>query len=189
MERNVFQIIGRLFRILAGARNATTKNLPVPFKGWTGVGFFNDRSVVMGETPSANANCTARGLAKIAAMLSGGGSWQGREYLSAEAWDALHADPLFAEMSIMPTVFSQGGVNEFIDVGEKGSVLGRALNSGREGFFGWMGLGGSIFQWHPSHDIGFGYVPTSLNVLDILNERGKEYQREVLRCVDQLSAK
>ena len=46
-----------------------------------------------------------------------------------------------------------------------------------------MGLGGSIFQWHPEHEIGFGYVPTSLHVLDFLNERGKAYQAEVLRCV------
>jgi hypothetical protein len=94
-------------------------------------------------------------------------------------------------MSIMPSVFSQGGVNEFVDEtskGQKESVLGRALNDGRQGFFGWMGLGGSIFQWHPRHDIGFGYVPTSLNMLDILNERGKEYQREVVRCVENLSS-
>jgi len=49
-----------------------------------------------------------------------------------------------------------------------------------------MGLGGSIFQWHPHYKIGFGYVPTSLNVLDLVNERGKAYQTEVLRCVEKL---
>jgi len=59
----------------------------------------------------------------------------------------------------------------------------RALNQGREGFFGWMGLGGSIFQWHPERRIGFAYVPTSLNLLDIVNERGKGYQAEVLRLL------
>jgi len=36
------------------------------------------------------------------------------------------------------------------------------------------------------HQIGFGFVPTSLHVLDILNERGKVYQAEVLRCVEKL---
>jgi hypothetical protein len=49
-----------------------------------------------------------------------------------------------------------------------------------------MGLGGSLFQWHPEHDIGFAFVPTSLHMLDLLNERGKEYQAEVLRCVEAL---
>jgi hypothetical protein len=64
----------------------------------------------------------------------------------------------------------------------------RDFNEGREGFFGWMGLGGSLFQWHPEHQIGFGYVPTSLNVLDLYNERGKTYQAEVLKCVKALNA-
>jgi hypothetical protein len=50
-----------------------------------------------------------------------------------------------------------------------------------------MGLGGSIFQWHPHHEISFGYVPTSLNVLDVFNERGKTDQAEVLSCVGKLS--
>jgi hypothetical protein len=49
-----------------------------------------------------------------------------------------------------------------------------------------MGLGGSIFQWHPQYNIGFGYVPTSLNVLDIVNERGKAYQAEILRCIEKI---
>ena len=49
-----------------------------------------------------------------------------------------------------------------------------------------MGFGGSIFQWHPELEIGFGYVPTSLYVIDLMNERGKGYQREVVRCVQQL---
>jgi len=38
-------------------------------------------------------------------------------------------------------------------------------------------------QWHPELDIGFAFVPTSLHVLDLFNERGKVYQAEVLKCV------
>ena len=49
----------------------------------------------------------------------------------------------------------------------------------------WMGFGGSIFQWNREREIGFGYVPTSLHAIDLFNERGKEYQREVLRCVEK----
>ena len=59
----------------------------------------------------------------------------------------------------------------------------RRLNEGREGFYGWMGAGGSIFQWHPELKIGFGYVPTSMNFFDFLNERGKAYQAEILKCL------
>jgi CubicO group peptidase (beta-lactamase class C family) len=100
----------------------------------------------------------------------------------------MHAEALHADMGLMDTHFTQGGVNEFQMIGSDGRHLDRAFNAGREGFFGWMGLGGSIFQWHPRHDIGFAYVPTSLNILDFLNERGKAYQAEVLRCVERLGA-
>ena len=90
-------------------------------------------------------------------------------------------------MMIMPTSFSQGGVNAFVPTGRGQRPTSSApLNDGREGFYGWMGFGGSIFQWHREHEIGFGYVPTSLHALDLFNERGKEYQREVLRCVEKL---
>jgi hypothetical protein len=44
-----------------------------------------------------------------------------------------------------------------------------------------MGLGGSIFQWHPEKKIGFAFVPTSLHALDIVNERGNIYQQAMLQ--------
>jgi hypothetical protein len=50
-----------------------------------------------------------------------------------------------------------------------------------------MGLGGSIFQWHPELDIGFAFVPTMLHVVDLFNERGMRYQVAVLQCVEQSS--
>jgi hypothetical protein len=107
--------------------------------------------------------------------------------VSEAGWQAMHDDPVEADMGFAPTNFTQGGVNLFKEAGPRSNALERALNVGREGFYGWMGLGGSIFQWHPRHQIGFGFVPTSLHVLDILNERGKTYQAEVLRCVERLS--
>jgi CubicO group peptidase (beta-lactamase class C family) len=152
-----------------------------------GLGFFNEPAFAMGETPSANANCSARGLAKIAAMMSAGGKFAGTEYLSEQAWKAMHDHAVEADMGgIMPTRFTQGGVNLFTECGQHSSKLEREFNDGREGYYGWMGLGGSIFQWHPGSDIGFAFVPTSLHVLDFLNERGKVYQAEVLSCIERI---
>jgi CubicO group peptidase (beta-lactamase class C family) len=183
VKNSFLQLIGRLLRILAAMRNVTTRGAPPIFEGMKNIGFFNTPAVAMGETPSAAANCSARGLAKIAAMMAAGGTWDDREYLSHEAWDALHAHPVEANMIGAPSTFTQGGVNQFLKVGPKSSGLERAFNDGREGFYGWMGLGGSIFQWHPENLIGFAFVPTSLHVIDLFNERGKAYQAEVLRCV------
>lgn len=182
------QLFGRLLRILWSMRQATTRGAPPPYTGMKDIGFFNEPAVAMGETPSAGANCSARGLAKIAAMMSARGRWEDREYLSRAAWDALHDRPVAADMGFAPTDFTQGGVNRFTEAAARGSRLERAFNAGREGFYGWMGLGGSIFQWHPEHEIGFAFVPTALHVVDILNERGKVYQAEVLRCVRRLES-
>ena len=140
----------------------------------------------MGETPSAGAKCTARGLAKIGAMMSAGGSFEGTEYLSTQGWQALHDEPSKKDMGFSITTFTQGGVAQFVDTSAASTKVERAFNVGREGFYGWMGLGGSIFQWNCQHQIGFGYVPTSLNILDLFNERGKTYQAEVLNCVQKL---
>jgi CubicO group peptidase (beta-lactamase class C family) len=186
MELNIFQIIAKVFRLIPGLRNATIRNAPPPFKGMKKIAFFSEPAIARGETPSANTNSTARGLAKIAAMMAAGGTWSGREYLSGDAWKALHDAPLDGDMGVMRTCFTQGGVALFRAGDSVTTPLEKGLNAGREGFYGWMGLGGSLFQWHPQNDIGFGYVPTSLNVLDLVNERGKGYQAEVLRCVERM---
>lgn len=186
MEHNIFQILGRIIRLLPMLRNQTTAGAPTPLKGMSRLTFFNDATFRMGETPSANAHCSARGLAKLAAMMAAGGKWAGTEYLSESAWKSMHDRPVTVAMGLSNTTFTQGGVANFSKPSEPSTQFERAFNTGREGFYGWMGLGGSIFQWHPQYNIGFGYVPTSLNVLDIVNERGKAYQAEVLRCIDKI---
>ncbi|MDG2333986.1 MAG: serine hydrolase [Myxococcota bacterium] len=186
ITHNLPQILGRLLKMIPSMRHATTRGAPPPFKGMKAIEFFNQPIVAIGETPSAAANCSARGLARIAAMMSAGGKWEQREYLSAGAWAAMHDDAIEAEMGFATSDFTQGGVNLFKEVGPASPRIVREFSIGREGFVGWMGLGGSIFQWHPEHQIGFAFVPTALHVLDILNERGKVYQAEALRCVENL---
>ena len=187
---NIFQIIGRLVRMLPAIRAGLGRERPpAPYKGMDSIGFFNEHGIAMGETPSAAANCSARGLARIAAMMSGGGTLDGRQYLGREAWEAMHDEASEAQMGgFMPTRFTQGGVAHFTECGPGAPRMARDFNTGREDFYGWMGLGGSIFQWNPDSDIGFAFVPTSLHLLDFLNERGKTYQAEVMRCVDRMRA-
>lgn len=187
---NIFQILGRLARMIPAFLKARKSSAPPPLAGLSGMGFFNEPGFARGETPSANASCSARGLAKVGAVVAAGGSWEGREYLSEHAWLALHANPLKADMGgIMTTRFTQGGVDSFTPCGPGSSQLERDFSVGREGFYGWMGFGGSIFQWHPQLEISFAFVPTSLHVLDFLNERGKRYQAEVLKCAAGLAAR
>ena len=58
---------------------------------------------------------------------------------------------------------------------------------GRSGFFGWMGFGGSCFQWNPHLKIGFAFVPTELEV-DLTNMRAGMLQEAVVRVVTNRNA-
>jgi hypothetical protein len=90
---------------------------------------------------------------------------------------------------LLPTRFTQGGVDQFLPCTDATSQFTKALNEGREGFYGWMGLGGSIFQWHPDAELGFAFVPTSLHLLDFFNERGKLFQEIALECAIRQNAR
>ena len=181
VQHSAFQLIRNLWPMVKQMRGQSGRQLPVPMLGMTGIDSFNEDKIARGETCSANSHGSARGYARLAAMLAAGGIFDGRAYLSGDAWQALH-DKQTTENMGMRTTFSQGGVASF-GVVDAMTPVERGLNQGREGFIGWMGLGGSIFQWHPELEIGFAFVPTSLHILDLVNERGKVYQAEVLRCL------
>ena len=183
MEYNLFQLLGSAVQIVFLMRGGTSFGAPPPLKNSRGIGDFNDPATVMAEISSANAQSSARSLAKIAATISSGGKWAGLEVLNEAACKALHENPIEANMGFTTVAFTQAGVASFIETTKKSSKAVKAICRGREGFYGWFGLGGSIFQWNPEYKIGFGYVPTSLHLLDFVNERGKSYQAEVLKCV------
>ncbi len=184
---------GELFkrgrRVLAAVSGSRRPALALPIKGikTEGFGVFDSPEYLQAQIPSAGAKCSARGLAKLAAAKANGGQIQGHRVLGQTALDALHADPVERTMTIMKNRFTQGGLAHFkASDGAKGP-LEAGMSVGRDGFYGWFGLGGSVFQWHPDQRIGFAYVPTALNPIDVFNERGKSYQNEVLRCVAALT--
>ena len=186
MNRGVSDSFGhltaKLRHMVPSFRTSPARSAPPPFAGLDTMTAFNEPVIRMGETPSANAHCSARGLARLAAVMADRGSATGISLMDEAAWEAMHHEPTRSNMGIH-TNFTQGGVAHFTRPEPDANVLERSLNVGREGYYGWMGLGGSLFQWHPASKVGFAFVPTSLHVLDFLNERGKAYQQEVLRCV------
>ena len=58
----------------------------------------------------------------------------------------------------------------------------RILKSGRAGFVGWMGFGGSVMQWHPDLDMGFGYTCSLLTWWDLANTKARKLQKEAVKC-------
>lgn len=197
VHHSIFAICARLLKIVAARAGSPGIKRPAPFvrlKSTEGIKeplaalceVFNDPLIEMGETPSANTHASARGLAKIASAMSMNGVTAGTQILSQHTCQLLHEAAIDRSLGLFDTQFTQGGVARFAPAKADASELERALNHGREGFYGWMGLGGSIFQWHPEYQIGFAFVPTSLHVLDVVNERGKVLQAEVLRIVEEI---
>merc|ERR1712087_271868 len=137
---------------------------------------YNIDIVRRGETSSANGNCSARGLAKLGAVMANQGTLAGLTLLSNKAWQALHSEATHATIfGVMNTNFTQGGINKFQE--EEG---------GRDGYYGWFGYGGSVFQWHPDLRISFAYTPTLLHWADNGNTNGMRLQQEVVRSVQKL---
>lgn len=177
-----------LFRSEIRISKANARALPINGMVELGTEIFDNPVVSKGETPSAGAKCSARGLAKLAAAMANGGSIQGHTVLGSEGYEQLHANTIKRKMLFIDSRFTQAGLAFFDETDATKGRLDAGINLGRGGFYGWMGYGGSVFQWHPDQRIGFAYVPTSLNTLDFFNERGKSYQREVARCAAALAS-
>ena len=105
------------------------------------------------------------------------------QVISRKSWESLHGKACDSNMSgKMPTSFTQAGVNIFRDPAVPEEKDGF---SGRDGFVGWMGLGGSVFQWHPDRQVSFAYVPTLVDWTDLNNGKALKLQRAVMQCVSR----
>ena len=62
------------------------------------------------------------------------------------------------------------------------------LNKGRDGWIGWFGYGGPIFQWNTEFKIGFGYAGTLISFFDFANTKAGTYQAKVIECAKKKKA-
>jgi len=140
---------------------------------------FNTPDFRRSECPSANGNCSARGLAKLASFMANKGKDRdGTTLMNETAWEALHGESTEDYIILQHKVgMTQGGLGKF----EK--------HADRAGYFGWMGYGGSAFQWHPELRIGFAYTCTLLFPISVFNAKAGEFQEEVAKCARNLETK
>merc|ERR1719400_1372668 len=124
---------------------------------------FNCPEVRAGEVPSAGVHASARGLARVASLMSRGGreDEDHTELLSPPAWAELHSEPSRRHMVFHHNTFTKGGL-AFFTPHQEDLKIDRIFYENREGFYGWYGFGGSVFQWQPEHQIGFAFVPSLL---------------------------
>jgi CubicO group peptidase (beta-lactamase class C family) len=143
-----------------------------------------------GEISSSGAQCNARGLAKLAAIMANKGQpvetqEDNKPLMSEATWEEMHSEPTLAYDGCFPdtrTNFTKGGLNYHVNPENPLQSEAEGLNNNREGFYGWFGFGGSLFQWHPELKIGFAFVPTKLHALEMFNNRASVLQQLVKDC-------
>ena len=103
-------------------------------------------------------------------------------WVDHETWDVIHSNPKTMQeqwMLDMVTSFTPAGIHaydlkraeEFRKAnGQTLTVFDKNLHSLRNGFYGWMGFGGSVFQWNPEYKVGFSYVCADIFLLDLANK-------------------
>ncbi|XP_023325826.1 uncharacterized protein LOC111699384 isoform X2 [Eurytemora carolleeae] len=151
--------------------------------------FMNSPDWRLGESPHGNVHASARALAMLAGAMANGGQVEGKQIISPTAWILLHNNPIVREDAYMNgcrTEFTQGGVNMFKDYHDD-KFGERVLKSGRHGFTGWMGFGGSIIQWHTELKLGFGYACTFMTWWDMANIKARKLQKEVVVCTKRIN--
>ena len=128
------------------------------------------------------------------------GTWEGKEYISEAVWQKMHADENTDYMGGNQVVcsYTAGGfyvhesnqeiIKKMGDKQEKNLVgwCEEQMNGGREGFYGWMGSGCSIIQWHPELKISFAYCGIDSMMADAYNVRAALLQKVARECTQRM---
>ena len=146
--------------------------------------FVNSRVVRELEMPSANGHSNARSLAKLATVVVEGGSIDGVRLMSQQAvkravgngvLDSMGFGARLTNIDFHPSnTFTNAGWCDF-------------STAARDGWVGWLGIGGSLLQWYTKENyrIGFGFCGTMMHLIPT-NERGLALQNELSRCCDNI---
>jgi len=177
---NLIQFISKAFKATGDKADFCLEMLG---KGHDLVTPANLKDFQKSEVSSCFSNASARGLAKLASIMAN----KGESLMSNEAWEELHTEPKMATLFQFPdgdvrSRFTKGGVNCFNAFENMNPLESHGMYKNRDGYYGWFGFGGSVFQWHSELRIGFAFVPTCLQTLDLTNARGAALQQIVKEC-------
>lgn len=142
------------------------------------------------EMPSANGHSNARALAAMATVIVEGGQLGEQRLLSEEGVrravgngvkDSMGLAGRLTNADFNPTnVFTNAGFCAFRET---------PRGQGRDGWTGWLGVGGSVLQWYSNDEeeyrIGFGFCGTGLHLIPT-NERALKLQNAVQTCCEAI---
>ena len=80
-------------------------------------------------------------------------------------------------------------MNQYYDIGNPHkNTEAKLMGAERAGYYGWVGFGGSVMQWNPELNIGFGYIPSLLEWYEFDNHKGANLQQLVVECAKAANA-
>ena len=126
------------------------------------------------QSPSSTSHTNAQSLAIIASMLANKGTFKNIKIINEETFENAHSNNTiqFDDILLNETNFTQGGFGIFstnnIELLNSNSYCN--IFSGcdiykfkNEIFYGWGGVGGSIFLWNNNLNIGISYTMTGMS--------------------------
>jgi len=126
------------------------------------------------QSPSSTSHTNAQSLAIIASMLANKGTFKNIKIINEETFEIAHSNNTiqFDDILLNETNFTQGGFGIFstnnIELLNSNSYCN--IFSGcdiykfkNEIFYGWGGVGGSIFLWNNNLNIGISYTMTGMS--------------------------
>ena len=196
----IYEIAYSLGRMRGGLGGVILEDDPQRAPGT--VGTYNDNTVRNIEIPSANGHASARALATLAAAMAEGGEINGVRLLSRGATERAQMGGVVDSMGLggrltngdfrKNNTFTNAGWNQFQEL---------PRGSGRDGWTGWLGIGGSVLQWTTSvvgcigaqqqqrqqPRIGFGFCGNHMHLVPT-NERAAKLQHVTKVCATKLAS-
>lgn len=153
-------------------------------------GLFNNPKVLAAELPFGGATATARGLARLWAVLACGGELDGVRVLSAESverWSRVEIcepDLLMKEVAMPKLLSSDAGVPRTLGYLGNGGAGGLPQRFGPvPEAYGAEGLGGQFAFADRANRISVGYVRSDCAPMDLFQGR---LTQELYRCAERL---
>merc|ERR1719479_701474 len=141
------------------------------------VDFLQNETGLKAEGCSFNTQANAKGLGKLASIMAN----KGQGLMSEKTWNEIHSEPTtefdasFYMLGKHRSRFTKGGLCFHENLPDANEGEKEHLNKNREGFYGWFGYGGSIFQWNPELKIGFEFIQPVLILSWISSMKEEQY--------------
>jgi CubicO group peptidase (beta-lactamase class C family) len=137
------------------------------------------------ECPSVTIQANAASLGKLAGLLATGGTLAGHNgtpLLSSNAIKLALSEPKYAYDHYMKchNSYTKGGFCDFSTFdASRSHIVHPQFHEHMRGFYGWGGLGGSFFIFHPEKQVGLAYA---MNGMALCSLGGPRTDRIMKAC-------